>query len=268
MFQWVASSDDPRLDRYRHVGDAEWLRTEDLFVAEGRLVVDRLLGLDAYRIVSILVNRPSHEALRDRLAGSEANVYVCDEGVLAGVTGFNFHRGCLAIVRRPAPTPPERFLAASRLLALEGVGNPDNVGGLFRTAAAFGVDAVLLNGTTGDPFYRKAVRTSMGSVLRLPFARVNDWPAGLDPFRRAGFTIVGLTPRRDAVPIDRFAAMTSAPARLVVVVGAEGHGLGDGTMDGADVLVRIPIDAAVDSLNVVVAAAVALERLRPAAESL
>ncbi len=263
MFEWIASPDDPRLDPYRHVGDAGWLRAQDLFVAEGRLVVERVIGLDDYRVVSMVVNGAAHEALRNRLAGSEANIYVCDDGVLAGVTGFNFHRGCLALVRRPAATPPERFLAASRLLALEGVGNPDNVGGLFRTAAAFGVDALLLNGTTGDPFYRKAVRTSMGAILRLPFARVTDWPDGLERFRRAGFTIVALTPWPDAVPLERFAAMNPAPARIALVVGAEGPGLAAGTMAMADAIVRIPIDAAVDSLNVVVAAGVALERLRP-----
>jgi tRNA G18 (ribose-2'-O)-methylase SpoU len=263
MFQWVASPDDPRLDPYRHVGDAGWLRAQDLFVAEGRLIAARLLELEAYRIVSMLVNSAAHEALRDRLAGSEANVYVCGDEVLAGVTGFNFHRGCLAIVRRPAPTPPERFLTASRLLALEGVGNPDNVGGLFRTAAAFGMDALLLNGTTGDPFYRKSVRTSMGAVLRLPFATVREWPAGLEPFRRAGFTIVALTPGPGAMPLDRFATTIPTPARIVVVVGAEGPGLAAGTMEMADARVRIPIDDAVDSLNVVVAAGVALERLRP-----
>jgi tRNA G18 (ribose-2'-O)-methylase SpoU len=262
MFQWVAAADDPRLDPFRHVGDAGWLRPQGLFVAEGRLVVDRLLDLHRYQIVSILVNRSAHEALRTRLAGSSANVFVCDDEVLAGVTGFNFHRGCLALVRRPAPTPPADLLAASSLLALEGVGNPDNVGGLFRAAAALGVDGILLDATTGDPYYRKAVRTSMGAALRIPFARLDDFPGGLQPYRQAGFTLAALTPRPGARSLDAFAASLDPRARVMVIVGSEGSGLAESTMAGADALVRIPIEEAVDSLNVVVAAAIALERLR------
>jgi tRNA G18 (ribose-2'-O)-methylase SpoU len=261
MINWIASSDDPRLDLYRRVGDPEWLRANDLFVAEGRLIVDRLIALDSFLIRSILVNRAAHDALLQRLSAVDAQVYVCDDATLAGITGFNFHRGCLALVSRPPAEPADRLLGARRLLALEGVANPDNVGGLFRTAAAFGAGGVLLNATAGDPLYRKAIRTSMGAALRLPFARVEDWLGTLERFRQAGFRIVALTPQEDAMPIGEFQQHADPGVRLLLLVGAEGPGLRDDTLGRADARVRIPIDSTVDSLNVVVAAGIALQRL-------
>jgi tRNA G18 (ribose-2'-O)-methylase SpoU len=261
MIHWIGSSDHPRLEPYRHVGDPGWLRQQNLFVAEGRLVVERLLDLDRYGVTSVLVNRAAYDALYARLAATEANVFVCDDEMLVSITGFNFHRGCLALVRRPGAVPPQSFMSAARVVALEGVGNPDNVGGLFRTAAAFAVDGMLLNATSGDPFYRKAVRTSMGAVLRLPFARVDDWPAALEELKSHGFSLVALTPQDDAMPIGEFAASAPPVDRMVVLVGAEGPGLCANTLALADARVRIPIDSTLDSLNVVVAAGIALERL-------
>ena len=264
MIHWIASPDDPRLEPYRHVGDPEWIRSVELFVAEGRLVVERLIDLDRYEIESILVNRAAHDALFERLSSVDTAVYVCDEMTLSTITGFNFHRGCLALVARPAATVPETFFTARRLLALEGVGNPDNVGGLFRTAAAFGVDGVLLNHTSGDPFYRKAIRTSMGAALKIPFLRVEEkrWLRTFDDYRGRGFTIAALTPSSSAETLADFAGRITPSDRLIVLVGAEGHGLNPDTLEHADARVRIPIDSTVDSLNVVVAAGIALERLR------
>jgi tRNA G18 (ribose-2'-O)-methylase SpoU len=261
MIRWVASAGDPALQPYRHVGDPAWLRQHDLFVAEGRLVVDRLLALDRFTVQSILVNRAAHDAMLERLARAGTDVYVASDETLSSLTGFNFHRGCLALAVRPAPEPIEALEQASRVLALEGVTNPDNVGGLFRTAAAFGVDGVLLEPTAGDPLYRKAIRTSMGAALRLPFVRSVRWIDDLEHLRRVGFTIVALTPRPDAEPLARFAATQHAHAPFVLLVGAEGPGLDAATLALADSTVRIPIDSEVDSLNVVVAAGIALERL-------
>ena len=264
MIHWIGSPDDSRLEPYRHVGDPEWIRNQDLFVAEGRLVVERLIGLERYEIASILVNRAAHDALIEKLSSVQTDVYVCDDSVLATITGFNFHRGCLALVARPAPPAADVLFTARRVLALEGVGNPDNVGGLFRTAAAFGVDGVLLNYSTGDPFYRKAIRTSMGAALKIPFVRVDDhdWLRTLDEHRRRGFRIVALTPSADAAILADFAGRIRVSDRLIVLVGAEGPGLNSETLAHADARVRIPIDSAVNSLNVVVAAGIALERLR------
>ena len=261
MIERVESPADRRLDPYRQVGDPAWIRAHNLFVAEGRLVVERLLALGRFSIHSILVNRAAHDAMREPLSSSATTVFVCEDTDLREITGYNFHRGCLALVERPAAAGGTSLLASRRLLALEGVGNPDNVGGLFRTAAAFGVDGVLLDGTSGDPLYRKAIRTSMGATLRVPFARADDWLGTLRRFRDAGFRLVALTPSAQAEPLGDFAAAADPAARLLVLVGAEGPGLGDATLALADVHVRIPIDRAVDSLNVVVAAGIALHAL-------
>jgi tRNA G18 (ribose-2'-O)-methylase SpoU len=262
VINWIASADDPRLDPYRHVGDPRWIRDQGLFVAEGRLVVARLLGLDRFRVRSILVNRAAHDAMLQLLSSAETSVLVCDEPTLESITGYNFHRGCVALVYRPPDLPPSAFFGSRRLLGIENVANPDNIGGLFRTAAAFAVDAVVLNATSADPLYRKAVRTSMGAALRIPYARVEAWPATLGLLRERGFRIVALTPAPGARELSEFAANVTDDDRLAVLVGAEGAGLEAETIALADVAVRIPIDRAVDSLNVVVAAGIALHAIR------
>jgi tRNA G18 (ribose-2'-O)-methylase SpoU len=255
----VGTSDDPALGPYRRVGDAQWLRQQGLFVAEGRLVVARLIESGRFEITSILVTPRAFDALQQQLAHCGADVYICDQPTLNGLTGFNFHRGCLALARRPAPLDPSHLLDARRLVGLERIGNPDNIGGIFRVAAAFGVGGVLLDPNSGDPWYRKAIRTSMAAVLQVPFVRMPQWPDSLATFQASGFRIVALTPQRNAIPITEFAA--AATSRFIVLLGSEGEGLSDAALDAADVRVRIPIAPAVDSLNVVVAAGIALERL-------
>jgi tRNA G18 (ribose-2'-O)-methylase SpoU len=261
VIAWIASTDDPRLDAFRHVADPAWIRQHGLFVAEGRLVVERLLTLASYEVKAILVNRAAHDALFEPLSSATASVLVCEEPTLASITGYNFHRGCVALVARPAPRPLGDVAAAQHVLGIESVVNPDNIGGLFRTAAAFGVGAILLNGTSADPLYRKAVRTSMGASLRLPFVRSDEWQHALDWCREQGFTIVALTPSPAAEPLRMFATRIDPARRLLVLVGSEGSGLEPGSLASADARVRIPIQDTVDSLNVVVAAAIALERL-------
>ena len=158
-------------------------------------------------------------------------------------------------------TALDAFAGARRLLGLEAVGNPDNIGGAFRAAAAFDVDGVLLNESGGDPFYRKALRTSMGAVLQLPFARVMDWHDGWERLRRKGFTVAALTTAPNAVPLDRFAASVTPADRILLVAGSEGSGLSPASQSNADVCVTIPMSPSVDSLNVTVAVAIALSRL-------
>src|SRR5262249_48018442 len=137
--------------------------------------------------------------------------------------------------------------------------NPDNVGGLFRAAFAFGVEAVLVDGAAGDPLYRKAIRTSMAATLRVPFTRTPDWRDMLSGLRDRGHRILALTPRPDALPFEAYDPKGSP---FVIAVGSEGYGLSDASMQAADVRLRIPIDPRADSLNVVVAAAIALATLR------
>ena len=245
---------------YQHVGDHRWLTGQGLFVAEGRFVVRRLLESRRFRIKSLVVTPAALQGLSDALL-ADTPVHVLEQDVLNRITGFNFHRGCLALAHRPQQTATVGFDEARRLLALEGVGNPDNVGGLFRVAAAFGVDGVLLDSTSADPFYRKAIRTSMGAVLDVPFERVLAWPAALGRFRERGFDVVALTPRDDARPLAEYVAGGAPARRIVIVVGAEGSGLTEEAFAEATERVRIPISLGVDSLNVTVAAGIALASL-------
>jgi tRNA G18 (ribose-2'-O)-methylase SpoU len=276
----LSRQDDPRLQNYRHVGDPAWLEQHGLFVAEGRLVVERLVSLTGqnsgqglsfsgqgieqggFVVDSVLVTPAALRALDPELDPAWL-VLVADPSIVEGVTGFKFHRGCLALVRRPATLLPlSAFAHARRLILLEAVGNPDNIGGIFRSATALGADAVLLNPACGDPYYRKAVRTSMGAVLRLPSTRVDPWLPGLATLRDMGFAIVALSPTGE-LTLEEFRATLSADARLALVAGAEGYGLSTATIAAADVTVRIPVDPLSDSLNIVVAVSIALSRLGP-----
>ena len=200
---------DPRAADYAHIGDPAWLRDRGLFVAEGRLVVERLIAAGRFTLRSILLTSPAFEAMAGPLAAVRCPVYLVSRQVMETLTGFDFHRGCLALAERePTLDPLSAVKLQRRLLALEGVGNPDNVGGLFRVAEAFGVEAVLLDPASGDPLYRKAIRTSMGAVLRLPYIRLESWPADLERMRNDGLKIVALTPRQSATPLNGYARST------------------------------------------------------------
>jgi tRNA G18 (ribose-2'-O)-methylase SpoU len=254
----VERDDDPRLAAYRHVGDPDWLRAHGLFVAEGRLVVARAIE-HGVAIESVLLT-PAARAAFDPAALDACTVYVAPPSIVNAITGFNFHRGCLALARRTPPRALAELRRARRLVILEGVNNPDNVGGVFRSGAALGADAVLLGPGTGDPLYRKAVRTSMGAALWLPFAEAGPWPGALHDVRAMGFVVAALTPS-GALTVDEFAARLPADARVALLAGAEGPGLTAGALSAADVTVRIPVNPRSDSLNVVVALAIAFARI-------
>jgi tRNA G18 (ribose-2'-O)-methylase SpoU len=259
----VDGADDVRIAEYRTVREAELLRVRGLFVAEGRLVVERLIADGRYVFRSLLVNEAACRALEHVLAGIDASVpiYVCSPDSCSVITGFNVHRGCLALVERPRPLGLEAILAsARRLVVLEGVADPDNVGGVFRNAAAFGADGVLLSPTTCDPLYRKAVRTSMAASLQVPFTRVEPWPDVLSEIG-SHMTLIGLTPKEPAMTIDEFAA-SGVPDRLALLVGSEGSGVSDAAGAYVHHRVRILISPRVDSLNLSVATGIALSRLR------
>jgi tRNA G18 (ribose-2'-O)-methylase SpoU len=248
---------DPRVADYRHIADLAHLHARSLFVAEGRLVVQRLLSLPQWITQSILVTKAAAGSLGAALDSARAPVYLAEQALMSEIAGFHIHRGCLALGSRR----PERLLdrtlvaGARRVLILEGVNNPDNVGGLFRSAEAFGVDLVVLGPACGDPLYRKAIRTSMASTLSVPFAGAGEWPAALDLLRAAGFLVVALTPGDGAEPLD---AVTRSGAKIAMLVGAEGHGLTDAALAAADIRARIPMAGALDSLNVTTAASIAL----------
>ena len=262
----IADPDDPRVADYRGLGDSELMRARGVFVAEGRMVVQRLLEDGQYAIRSLLVSPAARLALdavlsQREIAARVPSIYFAPTEAFEAITGFNFHRGCLALAGRPGERTLESVVdGASLLVLLEGVTDPDNVGGVFRNAAAFGVEAVLLSPTCCDPLYRKAIRTSMGATFRVPFARIPDWPAALAGLGRAGVAIVALTPRQPSISLDEFVA-TRGPGRVALVVGTEGPGLTPEVEAIADQRVCIPMRSDVDSLNLAVATGIALSRI-------
>jgi tRNA G18 (ribose-2'-O)-methylase SpoU len=259
----ITDSGDPRLADYGNVPDPELLSRRRLFVAEGRMVVRRLLAAPALTTRSVMVTTPALAAIED-LLGSQpgVTVYVVPQGVMDEVTGFNIHRGCLALGVRPPRSDWRALTAAARLVVmLERVGNADNMGSIFRSAQAFGTDAVLLGPACADPLYRKAIRTSMGASLALPFADVTPWPGALGDLAAAGWQIVGLTPDATAASIRDVPGSLRDPGlhrHIAIVLGHEGEGLTKAAMDACTIRARIPISPAVDSLNVATAAAIAL----------
>jgi tRNA G18 (ribose-2'-O)-methylase SpoU len=256
------------LDDYRALNDPARRRQVErqggYFVVEGRFALDALLA-SPYPVRSVLVAERKADAIR-ALVGARAPLLVADDGEMAAVTGFDFHRGVLASADRMPLPAVDHLLDAARIVAVvEGVGDHENLGALFRNAAAFGVDAVLLDPSTADPLYRRSVRVSLGHVLRVPWTRLDGWPGGLGALRDRGFVIAALTPARDAEPLGQLVA--DRPERVAVIVGAEGPGLSPGALAAADRRVRIPIVPDVDSLNVATAAAIAFHALTTAGAS-
>jgi tRNA G18 (ribose-2'-O)-methylase SpoU len=254
---------DPRLLPYCGIRDSELLRRHGLFVAEGRLVVQRVLESRRFRVASIMLSDAALLALEPVVSvhAPETDLYVCDGAVFRQVAGFNVHRGCLALVERPPAADWRALLPpggrASLVIILEGVTNADNVGSVFRNAAALGADAVLLSPTSCDPLYRKAVRTSMGATLRVPFASLAPWPDALERLAGAGYTLAALTPHLEAQAPAPFSA-APRPRRLALLLGSEGPGLTRTALSRASVRLRIPTTTAVDSLNLGVACGIAL----------
>ena len=221
----LTSATDPRLAPYWRVGDASWLLRQGLFVAEGRLVVERLMDAKRFAIESILLTPAARHALAMRFEAVDAEVLVCSPETMKQVTGFNFHRGCLALARRPPIATIDSWLEREGvLLGLEAVGNPDNVGGLFRTAAAFGVSGIFVSPSTADPLYRKALRTSMGAVLQLPWSVAEPWPGAIAMFRSRGWRVAALAAADDRVTIPMAATVDSL--NVTVAAGIALHALG------------------------------------------
>ncbi len=249
---------DPRLDDFRDLTDAD-VRPDrrGIVIAEGSNVVERL-ATSTYRTRAV-VGVPSRlAALRPVLTDLDVDVLSVDKWVLSDVVGFRVTRGVLASADRPAPAPPAELLTRARRIAvLEGLNDFENLGALFRNAAAFGVDAVVLDQRCADPLYRRSVRVSMGHVLRVPFVVLPDpWPQALDVLP-AGVRTLALTPKE---PSTTLAEVTMLD-RWAVLLGAEGPGLSDAMLAWANDRVRIPMADGVDSLNVATAAAVAFARL-------
>jgi len=250
---------DPRLEDYAGVREPVLLRERGVFIAESREVVRILLEETDVEVRSLLLNDATLSALEGALGrlADQTPVYVGDRALTREVIGFDIHRGCLAAAERPESAPLETLLSASTLVVLESVSNPDNVGSVFRNALALGAGGVVLGPRCADPYYRKTIRTSMAAVLRLPHATLDDWPHGLVRLRDAGFTVVALTPRDDAVDI----ADLAPGERVALLLGNEGAGLSDEAIAAADVAARIPISSRIDSVNVATASGIGLYAL-------
>jgi tRNA G18 (ribose-2'-O)-methylase SpoU len=250
---------DPRLADYIGLTDSVRRTRHEpeagFFLAEGQLVMRRAAQAGCPpRSLLLAPNRV--EDLLPELAALDCPIYVASLEVLHAVTGFHVHRGALGSFGRPRDRSAADVLAAAqRIVVLEEVNSPTNLGAIFRSAAGLGMDAVLLSPKCCDPLYRRAMRVSMGEVLAVPYAYLPDWPAGLQAVRDAGFRILALTPAEDAVRLDDLAI--APDDRVAVLLGAEGPGLSAAAQAASDVRVRIPMAAGVDSLNVAAATAVA-----------
>lgn len=266
----ITDIEDERVASYRNVRDADLKGRGELFMAEGRFVVSVLLRHALYEAESVFVTEHALEAIRPALERREGQlpVYVASREVMGSIVGFDIHRGCLSAGRRrPVPGAPELLAGLGpedRLLVLaEDLSNHDNMGGIFRSAAAFGASAVLITPRCCDPLYRKAIRVSMGHALRIPYATVPSGTDGVGLLRRSGWLTVALTTAPDAVPPGEMARRIGErpDAQVCLLLGSEGDGLTAGASASADLRVRIPICDGVDSLNATVAASIAMHRV-------
>lgn len=284
----IADPADPRIADYIGIRDAH-TRDQSLtisdaapstFIAEGELVFRQLIR-SGLGIRSVLTTPSRLATIDDAIAAlpPQTPVYLADQAVMNAIAGFNIHRGLLAVGIRPSPPALADLLARSRsLVILEDLSNHDNLGGIFRSTAALAglppapagsqnpaasgpfPSSLLLSPRCCDPLYRKSIRVSMGTALRLPWGRAHPWPDALSQVRAAGFTILAFTPAPDATPL----ASLPQILRPALLLGAEGPGLTPAAFAAAELRVRIPIDPEADSLNVATAAAIGLSHLFPA----
>lgn len=263
----ITEPTDPRVADYVSLTDVVLRRRTEpergLYIAESQKVIRRALRA-GHRPRSYLMARRWLDDLRDIVAEAEADgipVYYGEHPVIEQLTGFHLHRGALAAMQRPVlPSAASLVRDARRVVVLEDVVDHTNVGAIFRSAAALGVDAVLVTPRCADPLYRRSIRVSMGTVFQVPWTRIDPWPAGMGLLREAGLTVAAMALSDDSVSLAELEA--APPERLALVVGTEGDGLSHRTMAEADLTVRIPMAGGVDSLNVAAASAVAMWALR------
>lgn len=258
----IDDPDDPRIESYRHIRERDLVGRQGLFVAEGRVVLEKLLTSQAYRPLSLLITEKRVASLEPLYAtlSDDVPVYVVGQHVMELIAGFPLHRGILAIGHRVVTPTAESLLdglpEAATILMLSAIANHDNMGGIFRNAAAFGADAVLLDSDCCDPLYRKAIRVSVGAALLVPFARVATHDALFKLLERHDFTALALTPQgREPLHTLR------SQKRTALLLGAEGPGLPDHLMQRATT-VRIPMAGGFDSLNVATTSGIVLHHLR------
>jgi len=254
----ITQPDDPRIAGFRDIRDRDLAMRDGLFVAEGKVVLTALLNARRFAVHSLLVLDRRLPGLADTLAvlDEDVPVHVAAQSVLDAIAGFHLHRGVLALVHRRADDDPARLLAAMPAQAvvpvLVGIANHDNVGAIFRNAAAFEASAVLLDGSCCDPLYRKAIRVSVGAALRVPFARCGSVEGTVHALAENGFRQFALSPSG-----TRSLGDVAPGGRVALYLGTEGEGLPAALMSRMET-VRIPMSPNFDSLNVAAASAIAL----------
>jgi len=255
---------DVRLDAYSRLTDVPYRSHIELelqqFIIEGLLVLERALEV-GIRPRHVLASERMSDRVFALLADVDVELLIASDATLESTTGFHVHRGVLAQADRPRlPIADELLTDANLVLVLEALRDHANVGAAFRNAAALGVDAVIVTKDCADPLYRRSVKTSMGSVLQVPWAISADLLSTVRLAQNLGFEVVALTPAADSVPLSVAAA---APRRRLLLVGTEGAGLTQGAISAADVKARIPMAPGPDSLNVAAATAVSLYAFGP-----
>lgn len=261
MIVEISELSDPRLADYAHLTDVALKKAQGtehgLYLAESLLVFERALRA-GHEPRSVLALGTSLTEVLEATKGRDIPIFTGPGELLEELTGYVLHRGIIASMHRPAlPSVASLLATARRVVVLENVADPTNVGAIFRSVAAIGADAVLVTPRCSDPFYRRAIRVSMGTVLQVPWTRTGDWDALRADL--AGFHLAALALSDDSVSLREFAAV--APERVALVLGAEGEGLTREALAAADTIVRIPMAHGIDSLNVAATAAVAMYAL-------
>ncbi len=260
----IDNPDDPRIAAYRHIRERDLVGRKGLFIAEGEVVLRHLIASERFETVSVLLAEKRAAKLAPIVAAvrPDAPLYIASQKVIDAVAGFHLHRGIVAVGRKMqgmnAKDLLETLPAEALVLALFGIGNHDNMGGLFRNAAAFGAAAVLLGATCCDPLYRKAIRVSVGAGLLVPFAQVGPGEDAVSILEAHGFDILALSP----AGADRLTEIEPAK-RTAVILGAEGPGLPSAILARCRT-VRIPMAQGFDSLNVATTAGIVLHHLESA----
>lgn len=265
----VSSLEDPRLRDYRDIKDAEGVGRRGVFLVESPLPVLRFAQGSRFTLRSVFVSERLVE-LVEQLSGllpPDKPIYTASPALMSEVVGFNIHRGCIAAGDRGETTPLEALLETEKpemVVAIEALSNAENVGAVFRNAAALGAGLVVVDAESCDPLYRRSIRVSVGTSLTLPFARVDHSGDATRVLSAGGYFTIGLTPDPAAPALAEVASRVVTLPKLALLLGAEGEGLRDSTLGAVDVRARIPMSAGVDSLNVAAASAVALYRIAEA----
>ena len=259
----VTDFSDPELDIYARLTEVQLLNRREpdkgIFIAESPKVIDRALNAGCVPISFLMETRHVENQAKELIARcGDIPVFTAELDVLTQLTGFKLTRGMLCAMYRPKlPTVEDICKNARRVAVLEDVMNPTNVGAIFRSAAALGIDAVVLTSASSDPLYRRSIRVSMGTVFQVPWTYLGE--GGISELRRLGFKTAAMALKSDSLPIydPRLARID----KLAIVLGTEGDGLAAGTIADCDYTVLIPMSHGVDSLNVAAASAVAFYQL-------